>query len=88
MFNWSIIFLLIALVAMPFSGKSEEAGVKVETNGGSIEIKAGTPPPPPDPKVIVVPNPHPQVVEKTTTVVQPQDRAGCSCSLDAGGPCR
>jgi hypothetical protein len=69
-----ILFLTVLFVAMSFLAQSEESGVKVQTNGGSFEIKTGTPAPPPNPQVIVVRPSTPQVVEKTT-VVQP--KGGC-----------
>jgi hypothetical protein len=69
-----IIFLIVLFAVTPFWVQSEETGVKVQTNGGSFEIKTGAPPPPQNPQVIVVRPSSPQVVEKTT-VVQP--RGGC-----------
>jgi len=82
-----IIFLIVLFAVMPLLAQSEEPGVKVQTNGGSFEIKTGNQPPPPNPQVIVVRPSPPQVVERTTvvpsspqvvektTIVQP--RGGC-----------
>lgn len=82
-----ILFLIALLATIPFMAQSKESGVKVETGGGSFEIKTGTPTPPPNPQVIVVPPSNPQVVEKTT-VVQPKGNSGCGCSLDSGEACK
>lgn len=79
------LFLIVFFAATPFLVHSEETGVKVQTGGGSFEIKTGTPASPPNPQVVVVRPSSPQVVEKTT-VVQP--KGGCSCSLASGAACK
>lgn len=56
------IFLIVLFAATPFLGRSEESGIKVRTNGGSFEIKTGSP--------------DQVVVERT--VVQPKAGCGCS----------
>lgn len=66
-------FLVVLFVSAPLLIHSEESGIKVQTNGGSIEVKTGTPPPAANPQVIVV---RPA-----------QPRAGCGCSLDTGASC-
>ena len=69
-----ILSLIVLFAAVPFLAQSEE-GVKVQTNGGSIEVKTGNPSPPPTPQVIVV-----RPVERTT-VVQPAGNSGCGLLL-------
>ena len=72
-----ILFLIVLFAAAPFLGRSEESGIKVRTDGGSFEIKTGTPDKAPEKPVVVV---------ERTTVVQP--KGGCGCRLDSGGPCK
>lgn len=72
-----VLFLIVFFAAAPFLAQSEESGVKVQTGGGTFEIKTGAPSPPPIPQVVVVRPSEPQVIEKTT-VVQP--KGGCSLS--------
>lgn len=76
-----ILFLAVLFAAIPFLGRSEESGIKVQTPEGSFEVKTGTPAPPADPQVIVV-------RPSKTTVNQPQGSGGCSCSLDSGASCK